>query len=86
MIEEKFIIGEESEKKAKEQESILDNTRKELETREGQKRNLQAQIQRNEEGMLTMERKYEDQKTEVTEKKKIYDKVQNILNKFLDDS
>jgi len=47
MLEEKFVIGEESEKKAKLQEKELEKTRKELESKVNQQKVLQDQIAKN---------------------------------------
>ena len=64
---------------------MLEKTRKDLDNFEKQKRILQHQIQKEEDDKLMMEQKYHDQKTEISEKKLIYEKVKkdyfNILLK-----
>jgi len=54
---------------------MLEKTKKDLENFEKQKRLLQEKIQKEEDDKLMMVQKYEDQKTEISEKKKIYDRV-----------
>ena len=82
MLEEKFVIGEETEKKAKIQEKELEKTRKELESKTNQQKLLQDQIAKNEEDQLNFEKKYTDQKTEIFEKKKLYEKLKSKLKEF----
>jgi len=82
MLEEKFVLGEETEKKAKLQEKELENTRKELDSKLGLQKLLQDQIAKNEEDQLNIEKKGTDQKTEIIEKKKLYEKLKSKLREL----
>ncbi len=53
----------------------LEKTKKDLENKEKKKRELQEKIQKEEDEKLMFEQRYKDQKTEISEKKKIYEKV-----------
>lgn len=82
VIEEKFIIGEETEKKAKENELILDKKRKELDEQEKKRVDLQNKIKENEMLATNMKNEYSDIQTEIKEKEKVYKKLMIILKEL----
>lgn len=77
--ERQFIIGEENEKKAKENEEILKNAQEELERREVQRLKLQKEYQENEEKILELQTKFKDQDSEISAKSKAFEKLKKKL-------
>lgn len=78
-LEEKFVIGTETEKKAKENEELLNKNQKELEEQIRKREELQKKINENEELTVIMQKKYTDQKAEVKDKMNIFEKLKGIL-------
>lgn len=79
IFEDKFIIGEETEKKAKENEAFLLNKQKELEEEEKKRLELQLKIKDYEEMVVNIKSKYTDHKAEIKDKEKIYKKLKVML-------
>lgn len=83
MLEEKFVIGEENEKKAKENEELIKKAKEELELKDKKRVELQNKIKLNEAENMKLQDKFKDQDTEIKEKEKLFNILKIRLNEVI---
>ncbi|MCQ2816306.1 MAG: hypothetical protein MJ252_03470 [archaeon] len=81
-LEEKFVIGEENQKKAKENEELIKKAKEELEMKDKKRIELQNQIKQNEAENMELEDKFKDQDTEIVEKSKLFESLKIRLDEL----
>jgi kinesin family protein 3/17 len=81
-VEDQFVLGQENQKKAKENEIKLKKARQELEERDRKRQELQNQIKANEEEIITLEKNFKDQDSEIEAKTKVFKSYKKRMGKL----
>lgn len=81
-LEEKFVIGEENEKIAKQNEEIINKTKFELEEKERLRIKLQQEIEKENEEKTNLKLKYDDKQIEIEKKTEIFNKLKEKLQEL----